>query len=325
MDEFAFIRSIAPKHHQQSSLIKGIGDDAAIFRQPYQDIVTAVDTFVEGIHFSKQTMEPHHVGYRVLAANISDIAAMGAVPAFYLISIVIPDSWTKAELSEIYKGMQMLASQYQMDLIGGDTVSGKELTISVTIIGYVEHNKVRYRNNARENDLVFVTGTLGDSSAGLYLLTSQGHSLSDCTRDYFIERHRLPSPRVDFSREMLPLSRVALNDISDGIANEAAEIAEASRVTIHLDYNSLPVHPQLKQFTAEQQRKWKLFGGEDFEILGTAAESDWPAIRAAAEKAQIKVTRIGYVTHQPHNTGKVILQEGNEQSILDKSGYTHLK
>ncbi|WP_053217649.1 thiamine-phosphate kinase [Virgibacillus senegalensis] len=325
MDEFSFIRSIAPKIHRQSGLIKGIGDDTAVFRQPYQDIVTAVDTFVEGVHFTRETMDPYHIGYRVLAANLSDIAAMGGTPAFYMISIVIPKEWTEKALKEIYKGMDDLASEYHMDLIGGDTVSGKQLSVSVTIIGHVEQNKVRYRSSARENDIVFATGTLGDAAAGLYLLTNQDTSLSQANSDYFIKRHRMPSPRVAFSQALQSAQRIALNDISDGIANEAAEIAEASNVSIHLYDEQLPVHQALQTFTSEQQRKWKLFGGEDFELIGTVPEQDWPIVTTAAEVAKIPVAKIGVVTKPARKPGRVVLQEGNQKTILDKAGYTHLK
>src|SRR5699024_10384081 len=146
MDEFSFIDSIKQYTYKQSSLKKGIGDDAAVFRQPSEDIVTAVDTFVEGVHFSRKTMDSFHVGYRALAANISDLAAMGAAPAFYLVSIVIPKTWPIEEIEQIFFGMKDLAGIYKLDLVGGDTVSGKELTISITVIGYVDRNKARYRS-----------------------------------------------------------------------------------------------------------------------------------------------------------------------------------
>src|SRR5699024_7226251 len=112
------------------------------------------------------------IGYRALAATISDLAAMGASPAFYLVSIVVPPSWSNDELLNIFLGMKELANTHKLDLIGGDTVSGKELCISITAIGYVPKDKARYRHTTRVNDVVFVTGTLGDSQAGLHILTN---------------------------------------------------------------------------------------------------------------------------------------------------------
>src|SRR5690625_146741 len=170
VDEFKFIEMIKQKYYKQPTLIKGIGDDGAVFHQPHQNIVTAVDTFVEYIHFSKETMSAFHIGYRGLAASVSDLAAMGAEPKFYLVSIIVPQSKNIAEIEEIFLGMETFAKKYQMDLIGGDTVSGKELALSITVIGYVDEQRVRYRHTAKDGDIIFVTGTLGNSQAGLYML-----------------------------------------------------------------------------------------------------------------------------------------------------------
>src|SRR5699024_6657561 len=167
MDEFSFIDSIKQYTYKQPTLKKGIGDDAAVFRQPSEDIVTAVDTFVEDIHFTRKTMDPFHVGYRALAANISDLASMGASSAFYLVLIVIQKNWPTEEIEQIFFDMKDLAGLYIFDLVGGDTVSGKELTISFTFIGYVDRNKVRYRTQAEVGDVFFVTGTHGDSQVRL--------------------------------------------------------------------------------------------------------------------------------------------------------------
>lgn len=320
MDEFSFINSIKQTTYKQSSLLKGVGDDAAVFRQTNQDIVTAVDTFVEHVHFSRETMAPFHIGYRALAANISDMAAMGALSAFYLVSFVVPPHWSDQELQQIYKGMQTLASEFHIDLIGGDTVSGGELAMSITVIGYVASGKARYRGSAHEGDIVFVTGTLGDARAGFHILTGQGRYIDG---DFYINRHRMPSPRISFANKLSPLSRVALNDISDGIANEAAEIAEASGTSIVLDLDALPTSGAYHQFTVEQQREWQLFGGEDFELLGTVAKKDWPFVKQAAKKTNTLVTEIGLVGNKRANS--VYLQEKNQCMPLDKQGYTHLK
>ncbi|WP_424475624.1 thiamine-phosphate kinase [Oceanobacillus kimchii] len=320
MDEFSFINSIKPKFYQQSSLLKGIGDDAAVFRSS-MDIVTAVDTFVEDVHFSRSTMEPYHIGYRALGANISDLAAMGASPSFYLVSIVIPKNWIQEELSQIYLGMDDLASKYHMDIIGGDTVSGKQLTISITVIGYTNTNKARCRQHAKEGDIVFVTGTLGDSQAGFHILTNENNRYID--QDFYIGRHRKPEPRVAFAQALESLERVSLNDVSDGIANEASEIAEASNVSIVLSENDIPVSRSFNQFTYEQQYQWKLSGGEDFELLGTVAKYDWDVVKKAAEQTNTQLTIIGNVIEE--NKHPVYIEDNDVRKGLKKSGYTHLK
>ena len=321
MDEFSFINSIKQSLYKQSSLVKGVGDDAAVFRQQTQDIVTAVDTFVENIHFTRQTMPPFYIGYRALVANISDIAAMGASPAFYLVSIIIPKTWTENECMEIFSGMKKVGKEYRMDLIGGDTVSGSELSISITVIGYVNRGQARYRSVAKDQDVVFVTGTLGDSRAGLHMLLNQGDYINE---SYFKERHQMPTPRIDFVNGLQQIPRMALNDISDGIANEATEIAEASEVDIHLVEEAIPLAESFDQFSDHLQEKWKYFGGEDFEILGTVPLKNWSHVQSVADRVGIQVTEIGKVVLPRKESGNVYLQKGNQVRPLTKNGYTHL-
>lgn len=322
MDEFSFIDSIKQKVYRQSSIVKGIGDDGAVFRQTTKDIVTALDTFVEGIHFTRETTTPDQLGYRVLAANLSDLAAMGAWPAFYLVSITIPNKWNEKELYEIYEGMNHLASRYQMDLIGGDTVSGPTFTISVTVIGFVEREKARYRNLAKLGDFVFVTGTLGDSVAGFFILQNPGEYMN---KEYFIQRHNQPTPRIEFARALGKIGRIALNDISDGLANEATEIAEASKVNMILEEDKIPKHPALKQFPTHLQTKWPLFGGEDFELIGTVSQQDWDIVKQSAKDFNISLTKIGTVTNEEKSVGQVYLQKHNKLIRLNKDGYIHVR
>lgn len=314
MDEFSFIDSIKQHTYKQSSLIKGIGDDAAVFSSLSQNIVSAVDTFVEGVHFSKETMSLFHAGYRALAANISDLAAMGAAPAFYLVSIVIPKGWAQEELLQIFNGMRHIAQNYNMDLIGGDTVSGKELCISITVIGFTMKDKARYRNTAQSGDIVFVTGTLGDSGAGLHILT---HSDNYKEASYYINRHRMPTPRVSFAASLDHLVRVTLNDISDGIASEANEIAEASKATLLLNEPEIPTRDSFIQFPLKMQEKWKLFGGEDFELLGTIPAKEWKEVQRIGELTNTRVTKIGKVA-ETGQYGKVILKQQDKSILLEK-------
>jgi len=322
MDEFSLINSIKQSYYRQPTLIKGIGDDGAVFRQISQDIVMAVDTFVEDIHFSRKTVPPHSIGYRAMAANISDLAAMTATPAFFLVSIVIPPAWTEDEILNIFEGMKEHAKVYQMDLIGGDTVSGKELSISITVIGYSNKGKTSFRSHACEGDIVFVTGTLGDSQAGFHMLMNDGNYIN---KEYFINRHQRPSPRINIAKELASLSRVALNDISDGIANEAAEIAEASNVNIVLYEENIPVSAEFDQFPKSLQDHWKYFGGEDFELLGTVSEQDWDLVNNISKKTGVQITKIGYVESSKEINGLVYLQNDNGRKLLNKDGYTHFK
>lgn len=323
LDEFTLIDSIKQQQYRQASLQKGVGDDAAVFRHAQEDIVTAVDLFVENVHFSRQTMSTSQIGYRALAANISDLAAMGAVPRYYLVAIVIPSIWKPEEIQEIFTGMNKLADVYEMDLIGGDTVSGDQLVLSITVFGSLPFGRARYRSDAKPGDLVFTTGTLGGSSAGLHILTHPDRYLHAET---LIRHHQEPFPRVKFSNHLLNLERVALNDISDGIANELAEIAAASGVAIEIQDDMIPMSEGLHQFPKELQDQWKYFGGEDYELVGCVSEKEWPLLVEAAHTTNTKITHIGQVQSDPTHEGTVWkVNTMGKREILPKKGYTHLK
>lgn len=321
MNEFDFIEMIKQETYKQNTVIQGIGDDAAVIQAPLNHIVTAVDTFVEKIHFSWEYLNGYQIGYRALAANISDIAAMGALPKYYLVSIVIPDSLKQNRVLDIFTGMKELASQYKMDLIGGDTVSGNELVISITIIGHVERNKIRYRSDACNGDIVFVTGTLGDSSAGLHILKNE---LIVKDKNYLVHRHSMPTPRVEFAQQLHGIKRVVLNDVSDGIGNELHEIANASNVDIIIEDKCIPIHESLYQFTDEEQARWKYFGGEDFELVGTVGAENWEDIQIISEKIDLKVSKIGKVVHKQTTDSTVYLKKGQQITRLEKLGYIHM-
>ena len=321
LDEFAFINQIKPTVHHQPHLIKGIGDDAALYEtSSNMEQIICMDTLVEDVHFSNKTMSAFQIGYKALAVNISDIAAMGGIPTFYLVSIAIPESWSEQDILAIYEGMASLAAVYKMDLIGGDTVSTKSsLMITVTVIGQTEKQKHLLRSSAKPGDILFVTGTLGDSAAGLELLLSQGkeHPFSS-DEAFLVNRHQLPQPRVDIGRELIDLERVALNDISDGIASEANEIAEASQVSMVIEAESIPISKQLLAYKGEVSLELALFGGEDFELIGTMTEAEWMQCNDS------RLTKIGTVIESTTNP-KVFINQNGEMTTLEKKGYNHFK
>lgn len=324
MDEFALIKQITPSTYRRQELRKGIGDDAAVFRLQQQDTVVAVDTFVEHVHFTKETLTPFQIGYRLLAVNVSDMAAMGATPLFYLVSIVVPDELDERFVADVYSGMDALASTYKMDLIGGDTVSGTELTLSVTMIGSVLKEKTRLRSDAKDGDIVFVTGTLGDARAGLQLLLQKERiDRDDCLRQRLITKHQTPTPRVEFAQALQPLARVALNDVSDGIANELHEIAASSGVSIMIDDAAIPISDGLRLFSEAEQYEYKYFGGEDFELVGTVREADFPFVISIGEQLGLKITEIGSVSYNKERTGEVLIKRAGQINDLPKYGYVH--
>ncbi|GAE37271.1 thiamine-phosphate kinase [Halalkalibacter akibai] len=325
-DEFAFISRISPNETKQHTLICGIGDDAAVYRSSsHMDEVICVDTMVEGVHFRRDTLSPFQIGKKGLAINISDLAAMGAIPAFYLVSIAIPPTWSESELMDIYKGMESVAKPFNMDLIGGDTVSISEsLVLTVTVIGRVEQGQAKYRNQAKAGDVLFVTGYVGTSAAGLNLLLEKGLD-GDFTEHEkkLITFHQEPSPHVKEGRLLLQATkRVALNDVSDGVASEANELAEASQARIIIDSEKLPIHESMKEFSRTQQLNWALFGGEDFVLIGTIAKERADQIAKQFSEHNARFHVIGFV--EEGETG-VFLKEGNAIKKLEKHGYNHFQ
>ncbi|PYZ96328.1 thiamine-phosphate kinase [Alteribacter lacisalsi] len=317
-DEFAFIRSIQPDRHHQPTVVAGIGDDAALYdgEDGWHEIAT-VDTLAEDIHFSRKTMTPYQTGHRALAVNISDIAAMGGRPVFYLVSVSVPKAgtWREEELQEMYRGMSDLAAKYEMDLIGGDTnATYDKLVVSVTVIGRVEKGVKLLRTNARPGDTVFVTGPVGSSAAGLQLLLDEG--LEAEKENKRAQAHQTPMPQVQAGRIIAGSGlRTALNDISDGLASEAHEIANASGVAMELEWALIPHELDGE----ERQKEWALFGGEDFQLIGCAGENDTEKLRQLFEAEGLKLYPIGTVTE---GTG-VWLTDGKERTRLDKGGYNH--
>ncbi|MET3506433.1 thiamine-phosphate kinase [Halalkalibacter oceani] len=324
MDEFAFINSIMPSQAQQPSLIKGIGDDAAVYKTSGQaDQVVCVDTLVEGVHFRRDTLSPYQIGVKGLASNISDLAAMGATPAFYLVSIAVPESWNEKELREIYQGMEELAAEYRMDLIGGDTVSTPAaLVLTITVIGQVERTKAKYRHDARAGDLVFLTGYVGSSAAGLELLLKRGRTGSFSEKELaLVKAHQEPSPHVEQAGLFAGFAgRVALNDISDGVASEAYEIAEASGVSIVIGADSLPFHPGMDEHSFQQRLDWALYGGEDYVLLGAAAPADVKELKERFSARQLSFFEVGHIEEGEPG---VFLRHNGQLKKLEKQGYNH--
>ncbi|TSB44940.1 thiamine-phosphate kinase [Alkalicoccobacillus porphyridii] len=328
-DEFAFINMIKPREYKQSTLVMGIGDDAAVYR-PSKGMreVICLDTMIEGIHFTKETLSPEQIGQKALAINISDLAAMGAIPRYYLVSVAIPSSWSDTELKAIYQGMSSLSDRYEMDLIGGDTVSAKEsLVLTVTAIGQVEEGVEFFRSQAKPGDTIFVTGTIGSSAAGLALLLKHGRSgkYSDSEKQLVI-LHQEPEPQVIAGRLFASkCTRMALNDISDGLASESHEIAEASGVSLYINEESIPLHNALLDTvdSVSKRVEYALNGGEDFQLIGTVSSTEFDELIKDALKKGIVLTPIGEVREKAEQL-VYIVREGSEEPLA-KNGYNHFK
>ncbi len=329
MDEFARIRRWVGERSVDERVVVDVGDDAAVvLAHPGRDIVLTCDAMVEGVHFDATTIDDASIGWKALAASVSDIAAMGAKPLWALVALCIPPQWTMPRLDALYAGLHDAASAYRVRIVGGDTTAALDrLCVHVTIVGDVAHGCAVRRSGARAGDVVFVTGTLGRAAAGLALLQS-GTVHIDANPLYaaLVRAHTRPQPRTAFGEAVGAQQLVhALNDVSDGIASEAWEIAEASNVHIVLDAHDVPICAYVHAAAATLQcdaRDWALYGGEDYELIGTAPHTSWARVMEAAQFCAVPIQRIGVV--REGTCGVSITADGVSQHVR-KGGYMHFR
>jgi len=273
--EFGLIESI--KKDCVTSLqgvIKGIGDDCAVFHSSSgRVLLLTTDMLVEDIHFLRNTITPYRLGRKAVAVNLSDIAAMGGTPLIALISLAISAQTEVEEIQELYRGMREICGLYGVDIIGGDTVaSPNNMIINVSLIGDANQQEVLYRSGARPGDRIYLTGTVGDSSAGLSILK---HEISpqDSLRGHFIKAHNEPEPLIKTGK-VVAGSRLAsaMIDLSDGLLSDLAHICEESRVGALLFRDKIPLSKELKSLAAHagfDPLDFALSGGEDYVLLVT--------------------------------------------------------
>ncbi len=325
-DEFSFINSIKPAETFHSELSEGIGDDAAVYLpKSGAEQLVSMDTMVEGIHFTEETMTAQDIGWKALAVNLSDLAAMGGVADYYLVSIALPERW-KERVHDIYEGIQACGRLYKADLIGGDTVSSMhDLMISVTVIGHVPPGEKAYlRSDAIPGDHLLVTGTLGDSSAGLNIMLNEKDLRRQPFAESLIKAHQRPYPQLTAAKLLREIGgRFSVNDISDGISSEASEIAKASNAGIEVWQDRLPVSEDLQAYSqGKSNLKWTLEGGEDYQLLITAPAGTLGSITEIFSKSGLLITEIGKVTEE---SGEVFLVDESGKQPLHPRGFNHFK
>ena len=326
-DEFALIRSWLSRRPSPDRHIEvDIGDDAAVV-QPLSgnSTVLTCDTMVETIHFRRDTLSLQEIGRKLLAANASDINAMGGVSVYALVSVSMPDRWQEAELLSIYEGLYEYAEEIKVTLIGGDTTyTTGPLTLTLTLMGEVEKGRAIRRSVAKPGDVLFVTGTLGDSAAGLDLLLKKS-PVSDGEK-HLIAAHKRPNPPLPIGPWLSDspfYNQVSLNDISDGLAQEAWEIAEASGVRIVIEEEKIPLSSVLLSYARKSGQNpydWVWSGGEDFQLLGTIPPHHWEAFEWEAKRRNWKITAIGQVESGEPCVEKIV----NKRRLkVEKAGYNH--
>jgi len=321
VSEFDLIkRYFKSSAQRRDDVILGIGDDCALLAPPVGKLLAhSTDTLIAGVHFPQQT-KASDIGYKSLAVNLSDLAAMGAEPAWVSLAISLP-SLSEPWLEQFMQGFNQLASQYNLALVGGDTTRGP-LSITVGVTGFVDESHSFKRSNARAGDTVFVSGTIADARLGLQLVLQQDDA-SDCTRAdrvFLLDRLNRPTPRLDVARLLSPYSIAAI-DLSDGLLADLGHICDASQLGARINLNKIPLsgaaHNQL-----HNRIDWPLIlnAGDDYELCFTCKADDITAIQDTMHGHQIQVTQIGEIT-AAH--GIVCELDGQPLSLDKLSGYDH--
>ncbi|QQX81605.1 thiamine-phosphate kinase [Shewanella sp. KX20019] len=293
MKEFQLIESFFTGRAQsRKDVALGIGDDCAIV-EPAENksIAISCDTLVENVHFFPG-MPAKDLGYKSLAVNLSDLASMGAQPAWMTLALTLPEvdeNW----LADFSAGLFEIAEYYGVALVGGDTTRGPR-AITITINGQVPKHSGLTRSGARNGDWIYVTGTLGDSALGLDLLREKATCNED-DKSYLINRHYRPTPRVLAGQALRTLASSAI-DISDGLISDIQHVLKASNIGATLNVDKLPLSEQLKaNVSAEMALSYALTGGEDYELLFTVSEAQKGALEIALAETGVKFTQIGQI------------------------------
>lgn len=308
-------------HHTQKkdfNEVKGIGDDSALIKIPKNNVLAiSTDTLVEGTHFFKN-ISPEDLAYKTVAVNLSDLAAMGAKPKWITLSITMPKSnslWLKKFSNSFF---QML-HKYNVRLIGGDTNCGP-LSITLSVYGLLKKRTALLRSNANIGDLIYVTGTLGDSAAGLSLLKKQFFIKNLSIRNYLIKKHLNPVPRVFEGIAIGKIANAAI-DISDGLIADLGHILSNSQCGADINLNTLPISKVLiNNFQRQYYLDWALNAGEDYELCFTITKKNIKKLNLIKKKFLINFTCIGCIT--PIKQG-FNLFHNKKKVFFKKKGFDH--
>ncbi len=318
----------------RQNLLIGIGDDAAAFRPaPGSAGLVSVDTFLEGIHFDLTYTSLSHLGWKAVAASLSDIAAMGGAPRYVLLALSIPAKISVEMIDELYSGAVAACKKYSCLIVGGDTAaSTANLSVTATVIGEAPENAIIYRKGAKAGDYLCVTGHLGGSIAGLkvlqrekqkFLASGNGSAFEPNLEPYkhAIEKHLVPKPRFDISSLFAGKVKVhSMVDVSDGLASEVHHLCRAGDVGASVYEHNLPIEPLIQRIADEfsaSPTDYALHGGEEYELLFTLSDEE----HAKLEKLTNDVSIIGRII--PAGEGIHKVREQGEKEPLLPGGWNH--
>ncbi len=299
-------------------VVLGVGDDCAVL-EPTVDCCTtlSIDTLVSGVHFPADAA-PFDIAQRALAVNLSDIAAMGAKPSWFLLAITLPEV-DEYWLQQFSNGLRSIAQQYHCPLVGGDTTRGP-LSITIQVGGTAKKNQLLTRHGAKVGNEVYITGIVGDGAAALQLIQKKISVKDQVAANYLYERFYSPTPRIAVGSLLAGIATAAI-DVSDGLAADVNHIAEKSAVGITLEIDKLPYSPAMKAlFSAEQCRNFAVAGGDDYELCFTLPTNCLYLIEKIQQQTGVPITKIGTVTA---GSGLTCVDQHGSVIELQSLGYQH--
>jgi thiamine-monophosphate kinase len=306
------------------ALIQGIGDDVAAIEVGGKVLLVTTDILIEDIHFKSPWIDPYRLGKKALTVNLSDIAAVGGTPKYFLISIGLPKNLSLSFISSFYRGLKEGAKRFQVELIGGDTSLSQKIVINICLLGEGRKGRLLFRSGARVGDDLFVSGTLGDAALALKILQKRG--LKGGPKS-LIEKHLSPLPRIKLGQS-LALHRWAnaMIDVSDGLLIDTNHLLEESKVGARIWENQIPLSKLYRKwvrFFSKDPYPIALSGGEDYELLFTASPEMRKNISNLALSLKIPLTRIGEIL--PQKKGARIIRKDGREYLPSRLGFEHFK
>jgi thiamine-monophosphate kinase len=309
-----------PEHASWQRVLLGIGDDTAAWRSTEETQLATTDTLVQNVHFDLKDVSWEELGWKALAINLSDIAAMGGVPQYALVSLAVPGELEVENITRLYQAMAYLAREFGVAIVGGNIAVAPNLVITVTLLGSARDEKILKRSSAMPGDQIAVTGYLGLSAACLMML-KEGLQLDAETTGTLRKGHYQPMPRVKEGQILVEQGVKTAIDISDGLIADLGHICKASKVSAQVRTQQVPVHPLVKANFRDYQQL-ALCGGEDYELLFTA---DKAAIEQVRHAIDCPVTIIGDITEETLPNRVTLLDAEGNIAGYEKGGWEHFR
>lgn len=305
--EFGLINLISKKSKNKDVLV-GIGDDAAVIKTKGLQVLTT-DCLIEGDHFTKEWFTPEQIGRKAIEINVSDIAAMGAMPKYVLVSLGLPKDLEVAFVKKMYMGMWKVSEKYNIEIIGGNMTHCKTIVISITLIGEINKENLTLRSGAKPGDFIFVSGHLGNGRAGLRLFQNDAKGFEEVKKRYL-----KPKANLEAAIKIAPFVN-SMIDVSDGLAPEIKHICNESNCGAIIFREKIPISQDVRNVAkalGEDEYDYALYGGEDFELVYTVSKEKLDKIN-------------GFLVGEITKNKEIKLESKGKSQILLKEGYDHFK